>query len=276
MVADLAISLIDPRDEHRRGGRLPRWLRGLPRALGPAVLLAAWAAVSGFGLMPASQLPSPLAVVQTGIDLCRSGVLPRHLSASLYRVALGLAIGVAIGLSLAALAGLYRRGEHVIDSAMNVLRTLPVIALLPLLVMWVGIGEKTKIVLIVIGVAFPIYTNTFAAIRGVDAKLIEAGQMFGLNRLGLISRVILPGSVAGFLVGLRWAVGTAWLMLIFAETINTYRGLGYLMNQAQTIGQTKVLLVIVVIYGLLGFVGDALVRGLERLLLSWRRGFEGT
>jgi sulfonate transport system permease protein len=150
------------------------------------------------------------------------------------------------------------------------------VALLPLVIVWMGIGEPAKIFLIAVGTAFPIYMNTFSAIRGVDDKLVEAGRAFGLGRLGLIRRVIIPGAVPGFLVGLRWSWGVAWLLLIFAEQVNASRGIGYLMTQAQSWNRTDMIIMGVVVYGLLGLLGDGLVRLLEATLLSWRRGFVGT
>jgi sulfonate transport system permease protein len=159
---------------------------------------------------------------------------------------------------------------------MNVLRTVPVVALLPLIIVWMGIGEPAKIFLIAVGTAFPVYVNTFSGIRGIDDKLVEAGRAFGLGRIGLIRQVIVPGALPGFLVGLRWSWGVSWLLLIFAEQVNASRGIGYLMTQAQSWNRTDMIIMGVVVYGLLGLLGDGLVRLLEATLLSWRRGFVGT
>lgn len=270
------VALEDPTGGRRtsaRRRRVPGWLR---RFLGPALLLATWWSITGFGLVDDQELASPPAVWDAAREFWSSGELQEHLVASLGRVSTGLALGVAVGLALAVLAGFFRLGEDVIDSSMNVLRAVPVIALLPMIIVWVGIGEPAKITLIVVGTAFPIYMNTFAAIRGVDAKLVEAGRSFGLGRLGLIRRVILPGALPGFLVGLRWAIGAAWLLLVFAEQINATSGIGYLITQAQSWNRIDVIIMGLVVYGLLGLAGDGIVRVLERTLLSWRRGFDGT
>jgi sulfonate transport system permease protein len=270
------IVLVDPTGGRRRAGR--RW--HLPsearRFLGPALLVAGWWAVTGLGLVSERSLASPVAVVDACRELLHSGDLTRGLGASLYRVGMGLAVGVAVGLVLAVVAGFFRAASDVVDSAMNFLRTIPVIALVPLIILWIGIGENAKIFLIAVGVAFPVYMNTFAAIRGVDARLVEAGQTFGLGRFGLIRHVIVPGAAPGFLVGLRWALGVAWLLLVFAEQVNTDSGIGYLLTQAQSWNRTDIIVLCLVIYGLLGLVSDGLVRLLERTLLSWRRGFDGT
>ncbi|ABD09638.1 ABC transporter permease [Frankia sp. CcI156] len=257
------------------GGR--RWIPPeVRRFTGPALLFAAWWTVTGFGLVSDQSLASPAAVFGAGRELWNSGELLDSLGISLYRCGVGLILGVTIGLTLAVIAGFFRAGQDVVDSAMNFLRTIPVIALLPLIIVWIGIGEEAKIFLITVGVSFPIYMNTYSAIRGVDIKLVEAGQTFGLGRFGLIRRVIVPGALPGFLVGLRWALGVAWLLLVFAEQVNTDKGIGYLLNSAQSWNRTDIMVLCLVIYGILGLVSDGMVRILERTLLSWRRGFDGT
>ncbi|WP_261571074.1 ABC transporter permease [Frankia gtarii] len=270
------VVLVDPTAGRRRTTRRRRVPPEVRRFLGPALLFALWWAVTGLGLVSDRALASPAAVLGAARELWRSGDLVDSLGASLYRVGAGVLFGVGIGLALAVVAGFFRAASDVVDSAMNFLRTIPVIALLPLIIVWIGIGESAKIFLITVGVAFPIYMNTYAAIRGVDARLVEAGQTFGLGRFGLVRSVIVPGAAPGFLVGLRWALGVAWLLLVFAEQVNTDSGLGYLLNSAQSWNRTDIIVLCLVVYGILGLVSDGLVRILERTLLSWRRGFDGT
>ncbi|EFC83533.1 ABC transporter permease [Frankia sp. EUN1f] len=272
----LVSALEDPtgkRHRARRARRIPPWTR---RLAGPALLLVAWSLATGLNLVGDRELAPPGDVVGAARELWSSGELADNLATSLFRVAWGLLIGVALGLALAVVAGFFRFGEDVVDSAMNFLRAIPVIALLPLIIVWIGIGEEAKIFLITVGVTFPIYMNTFAAIRGVDIKLVEAGRAFGLSRTGLIRRVIIPGALPGFLVGLRWSMGVAWLLVVFAEQVNTDSGLGYLLNRAQGWNRTDIMVLCLVIYGILGLLCDGIVRVLERSLLSWRRGFTGT
>jgi sulfonate transport system permease protein len=275
-IPDRVTALEDPtagrRGRHRQR-RIPSWVR---RLSGPALLLICWQVVTGAGLVSSRSLSSPASVVRAANELWTTGELQRNLAASLYRVGWGLVAGVAVGLVIAVIAGFFRLGEDILDSSMNVLRTVPVVALLPLIIVWMGIGEPAKIFLIAVGTAFPVYINTFSAIRGIDVKLVEAGRAFGLGRLGLIRRVIVPGAFPGFLVGLRWSWGVSWLLLIFAEQVNASRGIGYLMTQAQSWNRTDMIIMGVVVYGLLGLLGDGLVRLLEATLLSWRRGFVGT
>ncbi|MBX6391575.1 MAG: ABC transporter permease [Frankia sp.] len=266
----------DPTGGRRSAGRgrsVPGWVR---RLAGPLVLFLAWLLVTATDLVADRMLASPAQVASAANELWSSGELTENLTVSLYRVAWGLLFGIATGLVLAVIAGFFRIGEDLVDSAMNFLRTIPVIALLPLIIVWIGIGESAKIFLIAVGVTFPIYMNTFAAIRGVDLRLVEAGRSFGLGRLGLIRRVIIPGAVPGFLVGLRWSLGVAWLLLVFAEQVNTDSGIGYLLNSAQSWNRTDIMIFCLVLYGVLGLLCDGIVRVLERSLLSWRRGFTGT
>ena len=190
-------------------------------------------------------------------------------------VAIGLAWGIAVGIVLAVIAGLFRLGEDLIDSNLQILRTVPIIGLLPLFIIWFGIDETPKIMMIAVAVMFPIYVNTFNSIRSVDERLVEAGSTFGLGRWGLIRHVLLPAALPGLLVGLRFALVISWLVLVFSETINAQRGLGFLLNNARTFYETDKIVVVLAVYGIIGLLSDAFVRLLERRLLSWRRTFSG-
>ena len=187
----------------------------------------------------------------------------------------GLAVGVSIGVVLAVVSGLFRLGEDLLDPVIHMARCVPIVGLLPLVIIWFGVGETPKIFLIALGTTFPVYLNTYAGIRGVDVKLVEAGETFGLTRWGQVRRVILPGALPGFLTGLRYALVACWLIVIFAEEINAQSGIGYLIMQAQTTDRTDIMFVGLAIYAMLGLIADLLVRLLERRLLSWRRGFTG-
>jgi sulfonate transport system permease protein len=259
----------------RRRRRIPRAPRGVRRLGGPALLVLAWWVASATGRLDARTLAPPDVVLGAFGDLIASGALQEHLWASLQRVASGLAIGVSVGVALAVVAGLFRLGEDLLDSTIQVLRSIPVLALTPLLILWLGIGEEPKIAMVAIGTTFPVYINTYAAIRGVDVKLVETGTTFGLRRPGLVRHVILPGAVPGFLVGLRFALAVAWLILVVSEQINATSGVGYLMNDARAQFRTDDLVVGLVIYGVLGLLSHAVVRFLKRTLLVWRRGFTG-
>lgn len=252
----------------RPAARRRRWPTG--RLLGPLLLVAAWFAVTESGLVGPLILPSPVAVTETGWNLAVDGDLAGHLWISLQRAMIGLTAGVTVGASLAILAGLFRWGERLIDANVQILRALPILAMVPLAIVWFGIGEEVKVILVALGVTFPVYLNTHAAICGLDRRFVELSRTLGLTRWGLVRHVILPGALPGFFTGLRFAVSTSWLVLVVAEQINASSGIGFLMTQARAISATDVIVVGLVIYGALGFTSDALVRALERKVLSWR------
>lgn len=247
---------------------------GLLRLISPIVLLLLWQAASSSGLLPERLIAAPVKIARTAVDLVRAGTLPDAIAVSLQRVVEGFAIGAVAAVVLALAAGLSRFGENAIDPPMQMLRALPFYGLIPLFILWFGIGEAPKVALVSLGVAFPLYLNTFAGIRGVDAKLIEAGRSLRLSRTALIRHVILPGALAQTLVGLRQSLGVAWLALIVAEQVNADSGLGWMINDAREFMRTDVIVVGLVVYSALGLITDALVRIMERKALAWRRAFQ--
>lgn len=262
---------IRPRQLTRHG--LPRPLR---RVIGPLAVLLVWEVASVSGLLPQDVLAGPAVVIASASRLLATGELQQAILISLGRAAAGLALGGSVAVVLAILSGLFRLGEDLIDSTMQMLRTMPIVALIPLLIIWFGIGEKPKIALIALATAFPLYLNVYAGIRNVDQKLIEVGQTLGLSRAALVWNVVLPGALPNTLIGLRYSLGVAWLALVFGEQINASAGIGYLMNTGRELFQTDVIVVCLVVYALLGLIVDAFVRFLERVLLSWRPSFTGT
>jgi sulfonate transport system permease protein len=254
----------------RRSWRLPR---GIERLLGVVALFALWEIAARAGWISSDVLAGPSTVLTAGWDLLRDGTLLSSLWASLQRVLWGMAIGVPVGTLLALAAGLSRLGDDLVDANVQMLRFVPIIALQPLLVVWLGVGETVKISLIVLGVAFPVYVNTSSAIKSLDPRYHELARTVGLTRRELVRRVVLPGALPGFLVGLRLATAIAWLLLVFAEQINATSGIGYLMTRAQVFFQTDVIVVGLVTYAVLGLLSDGLVRALERRLLRWQPGW---
>ncbi|MET9933173.1 MULTISPECIES: ABC transporter permease [unclassified Streptomyces] len=255
-----------------RGFSVPRWAR---RAVGPVLLLLLWQLSSSAGVLPADVLASPGTIARAGGELIGDGTLPHAMGVSLRRVAVGLLLGGTVGIALALVSGLSRLGEDLVDAPVQMLRTVPWVGLIPLFIIWLGIGEAPKVALIALGVAFHLYLNVYAGIRGVDARLVEAGESLGLGRWGLVRHVVLPGALPGAMTGLRYSLATAWLALVFGESINADAGIGFLMNQAREFFRTDVIVVCLVVYAFLGLLADALVRTLERLLLQWRPTFTG-
>jgi sulfonate transport system permease protein len=247
---------------------------GLLRLVSPIVLLLLWQAASSTGLLPERLIAAPVQIARTAADLTTAGTLPDAIAVSLKRVAEGFAIGAVAAIVLALAAGLSRLGENAIDPPMQMLRALPFYGLIPLFILWFGIGETPKVALVALGVAFPLYLNTFAGIRGVDARLIEAGRTLRLGRTALVRHVILPGALAQTLVGLRQSLGVAWLALIVAEQVNADSGLGWMINDAREFMRTDVIVVGLIVYSALGLLTDALVRLIERKALAWRRAFQ--
>jgi sulfonate transport system permease protein len=260
------------RTRKRMWARTPRPVR---RMVGPALILITWAVGSATDWLNPDLFPPPSHVAATAWRLLGDGQLATHVGASATRVLTGTVLGILIGVVLAVAAGLTRTGEDLLDWTMQILKAVPNFALTPLLIIWMGIGEGPKIVLITTGVAIAIYINTYSGIRGVDRQLVEMAQTLKARRSTLITQVILPGAMPNFLIGLRLGLSSAWLSLIFAEMINTTQGIGYLMSRAQTNLQFDISLLVIVIYAVAGLLSYALVRILERLLLSWRNGFDG-
>jgi sulfonate transport system permease protein len=228
-----------------------------------------WWIGSSAGFLGA-ELSSPSRVADTLSDLYERQDLVHQVTVSLTRALIGAAIGASIGLVLGAIAGLWRIGEELLDSSLQMLRTIPFLALVPLFIVWLGIGETPKIVLIALATVFPMYLNTYNGVRSVDRKVLEAMRSFGLAGPRLVREVVFPLALPSILTGLRFALGVSVLALIAAEQINSNAGLGFLMLQAQTYQQVDVLFVCIVIYAALGLLFDALVRVIERLTMPWR------
>jgi sulfonate transport system permease protein len=245
-------------------------IRQLRRFATATVLILAWQAGSMLGLIPTRTVAAPSAILTSMVTLLASGELQQNLLISLGRVGIGLGIAVVIGTGAALIAGLSRIGEEAIDAPLQMVRTMPHLALVPLFILWFGIGETPKIALVALGAMFPIYLNLYAGIRGVDPKLVEAARTLGLSRAGLIRHVILPGALPSALVGLRYAVGVAWLSLVVGEQINADSGIGYMMMNAREFLRTDIIMVGLLVYALLGLAADQLVRTIERAALVWR------
>ncbi|GAA4475665.1 ABC transporter permease [Gluconacetobacter asukensis] len=254
---------------HRRSAWRPA-LGVLTRYASPLLLVLLWQAACSAGLLSTRLVASPVQIVATGWALTRDGSLQTNLLVSLARAGAGLGIAFVAGVGLALVSGLSRLGEDIVDAPMQILRTLPALALVPLFILWFGIGETPKIALVALGSGFPIYLNLHKGIRSIDPKLLEMARTLGLSRARTIRGVILPGALPDLLVGLRFAVGISWLMLVVAEQVNADSGIGHMMMDAEDFLRTDIILVGLAIYGLLGLASDQIVRFLETALLSWR------
>ena len=272
MTADTGIAsypgLVTPRPQLARPRRAGASIA--LRVAGPIALLVAWWAASASGALNPAVLASPQQVASAAWQLWQSGQLQSAVGVSVLRAATGLAFGVSAGLVLGVITGFSRLGEELLDSPLQLLRALPFLSLVPLFMVWFGIGEEARVVLIAVATSFPMYVSTAGGVRAVDPKLVEAMRTFGLSRWVLVREVVLPAAMPSLLSGLRLSMTLSVIALIAAEEINTTNGIGFLMAQAQTYSRTDILTVCVLLYGLLGLCVDLIVRGAERLLMPWR------
>jgi len=254
----------------RHGRRLGR--SGLPWLL-PAVLLLGWQLAVSLQWLSTSILPSPLEVGQAAWELTRSGELWQHILISSQRAALGFVIGAGIGFTLGLLNGLSHRAETLLDTSVQMIRNVPHLALIPLVIIWFGIGDAGKVFLVVLGVFFPVYVNTLHGIKSVDPGLIEMGRSYGLGQIRLFLDVIFPGALPSIFVGVRYALGFMWLTLIVSETIATTTGIGYMAMNAREFMRLDVVVLGILIYAVLGKLADTVARLLERQALAWHPGY---
>lgn len=239
--------------------------------LGPALLLGGWALGSATGWIDERTLSAPWTVVATAQDLIVDGRLQDSLLTSATRVFLGLGFGIAVGIVLAVVAGLSRLGEAVIDGPVQIKRSIPSLALIPLLILWFGIGEPMKVITIALGVVVPIYIHTHNGLRSIDNRYAELAETTRVSRGSFIRQVVIPGAMPGFLLGLRFAVTSALLALVVVEQINSTSGIGHMITLASSYGQTDIIIVGLVVYAVLGLLADGIVRLIGRKALTWRQ-----
>ena len=239
----------------------------------PALILIVWQALSMAGLISARVLPAPIRGGPRRLGLAHGGHALQDVATSARRAGLGFLIGGSLGFALGVVNGFFPWSARLLDSSVQMARNIPHLALIPLVILWFGIGETARLFLVAIGVAFPIYINTFHGVRNVDAGLIEMSKTYGLSTWQLFRQVILPGALPSILVGVRYALGIMWLTLIVAETIAATSGIGYVTMNAREFLQTDVLVLGILLYALLGKAADLAARGLERQLLAWHPSY---
>lgn len=239
--------------------------------LGPGLLLLYWSVLSATGFLDPRILPAPWTALTTAVDLIHQGRLQENLTVSAGRAAAGLAFGAVAGVAMALVSGLSQLGSYVIDGLVQIKRGIPILALIPFMVLWFGIGETMKVTVIATSVFFPIYIQTHSALSAIDLRHVELAETLRLTRWQFVRHIVLPGALPGFLTGLRFGATGAWLALVVVEQLNATSGIGYMVTLARNYAQTDVMLVGLVVYALLGFGSDAVVRLIERRALAWRR-----
>jgi sulfonate transport system permease protein len=242
----------------------------------PIVILIVWQVAAQMGWILGRILPPPLTILKAAFKLTASGELLTDIVISTGRALSGLLVGGSIGFLLGMSNGLFKLSEKLLDTTVQMVRTIPNLALLPLVILWFGIGDSARLFLVSFGVFFPIYINTFHGIRNVDPDLIEMGQVYGLSRWQLFREVIFPGALPSILVGVRLSLGIMWLTLIVAETIAVESGIGYLAATAREFIRADVLMFVVVLYAILGKLSDEVTRLLEKRLLKWQRQYRSS
>ena len=247
---------------------------GLVPWLFPIFLITLWQLAVQFGWLSTRILPAPTTVISAAIKLGQSGELATHFKISASRALTGFAIGGSIGFIFGLVNGLFRVSEKIFDTTLQMWRNIPNLALIPLVILWFGIGEEAKLFLVSSGVLFPIYINTFHGIRSIDSGLIEMGKVYGLNPAELFWNIILPGALPSILVGVRFSLGIMWLSLIVAETIAADSGIGYMATSAREFMQTDVVVFSILIYASFGKLADVIVRTLEGVCLNWHPNYQ--
>ncbi|WP_375541177.1 ABC transporter permease [Peribacillus frigoritolerans] len=240
----------------------------------PVVVLIAWQALGSVGILPAQLFSSPLLIVMTFIDLVQSGEMGMHLQISLTRAFLGFALGGFLGLLLGVIVGMQKKSEEYLNPSIQMLRTVPLLAITPLFIMWFGFGELSKVLLIALGAFFPLYLQTFLGLRNVDKKLYDVALILEFSRREQITKLMIPAALPNILLGIRLALSAAWMCLVVAELLGADRGVGFMIQDARSFMQTDVVFVGIIIFALAGKISDSFVRLLENHLLKWQDSFK--
>lgn len=239
----------------------------------PILLLVFWQLLSQTGFFPPNLLPSPLAILDKILQLSAEGTLWNHIGITLYRVFAGFLFGTLFAVILGSIVGFYKPMEHLFDPIIQAFRSIPSLAWVPLFILWMGIGESSKVALIAVGVFFPVYLNIVSGISNVDRKLIEVGRMYQFTAYQIIKRIILPASLPSFLVGLRSGLGLGWMFVVAAELMGASKGLGFLLVDGQNTYSPDTILASILLFAILGKLSDSLLKGIEKRALYWQDSF---
>jgi sulfonate transport system permease protein len=256
-------------------GRLRGYARPLLGLLLPVGLALCWEIIVWLGLSNGRLVPPPSRVFTTLLDLARSGELRLHVTATLTRVLAGFALGVFAGTLLGAISGYWGLARRLLDPTVQALRAIPSLAWVPLFILWLGIFETSKIVLIAVGVFFPVYLGVMGAILSVDRKIVEVGRAFRLSGPAMIRRILLPAVLPAYVVALRVGLGLGWMFVVAAEVMGASEGLGYLLVDGQQLGKPAQILAAIAAFALLGKITDWLIVMVTAPLLRWQDAFGG-
>lgn len=241
----------------------------------PALILIVWQVIGSLQFVSKTVLPAPLDILISFKELILSGELFGHLKVSIWRAFLGFVLGGSLGLIIGGIVGFAKKSEDFLDPTLQMIRTVPHLAVTPLFILWFGFGELSKVLLIALGAFFPIYINTFQGIRGVDSKLFDVARVLQFSKKKQITKLIIPAALPNILLGVRLSLGIAWLGLVVAELMGSSSGVGYMIMDARQFSQTDIVFVGIIIFAVVGKLTDSFVRVLEKHLLKWRDSYQG-
>jgi sulfonate transport system permease protein len=247
-----------------------RWARPALSLLLPIGLAVFWEVAVRMGWSNGRLVPPPSVIFSTFVDLARTGELQAHALTTLWRVAAGFAFGVAAGTILGALAGYSGLLHRLVDPTLQALRSIPSIAWVPLFILWFGIFEASKVILIAVGVFFPVYLGVMGAVVSVDRKIVEVGRVFRLSGLAMIRRILLPAVLPAYVISLRAGLGLGWMFVVAAEFLGASQGLGFLLVDGQQLGKPAQIVAAIVAFAILGKATDWLVVVATAPLLRWQ------
>lgn len=239
----------------------------------PILLLVVWQYLSSVGVFESHLLPAPAQVLERLGLLVADGSLGGHIGITFYRIFIGFGIGVAFAIVIGSVVGYLRTAELLVDPLIQGFRSIPPLALVPLFILWMGIGEPSKITLIAVGVFFPVYLNIISGIQGVDRKLIEVGRIYNFTPFQLIRRVILPATLPSFFTGLRTGLGLGWMFVVAAELMGASKGIGYLLVVGQNTYSPDLMLASIVMIAIFGKLTDSILKFFEARALHWQDNF---
>ncbi|MBR1861504.1 MAG: ABC transporter permease [Lachnospiraceae bacterium] len=249
----------------------PRIIAFLNTIAVPVLLLALWQILSGSGLLLDVILPSPVKVVKALFEMIKDGSLGVDLAVSGKRVLIGYLWGAGIALILGVFSGLNKIAERVFSPVINVIRQIPLYAWMPLIILWFGIGEVSKEIIIARGVLIPIYLNTLQGIKGVQAEYFELAEVLELKRSVFLRKVVLPSAVSSIFTGLRLGAGNAWMAVVAAEMLGGLTGLGYALMKSREFLWSDKLIALMVVIGVIGVIIDVILHQIEIRSLKWKR-----
>jgi sulfonate transport system permease protein len=264
----IGTAVAKPKAHSRRTFKLnDRWILG---SIIPLLLLVIWEVAGRVGLIEAHLLPSPSRIIQEIAAMAMEGTLWGHIGTTLFRVGLGFLLGTIAAVVLGAGVGYFTLLEKLMDPLVQAFRAIPSLAWVPLFILWMGIGESSKVTLIAVGVFFPVYLNIVSGIRGVDNKLIEVGKIYGFSTIKSLRKIILPASLPSFLVGLRSGLGLGWMFVVAAEIMGASKGLGYLLVVGQNTYSPELVIASIFLFAIIGKITDSLLKNLEEKSLAWQ------